>query len=60
VQLIDECPWNRVLDIWPDPIAGLGDSIIVAVATAERCDSVATSDRKLANKLETFRLTPYF
>lgn len=60
VQLIDECPWKRVLDIWPDPIAGLGDSVIVAVATTERCDAVATFDRKLGNKLETFDLAAYF
>ena len=60
VQLVDGCPWQRVLDIWPDPIGGLGDSVIVAVATAERCDSVATFDKKVANKLESFRLSAYF
>jgi hypothetical protein len=38
----------------------LGDSVIVAVATAERYDSVATFDKKLANKLESFCLSPYF
>jgi predicted nucleic acid-binding protein len=59
-QLVDECSWKRVLDIWPDPIPGLGDSVIVAVARAEHCDAVATFDRKLANKLESFGLAPYF
>lgn len=59
-QLVDECPWNRVLDIWPRPISGLADAVIVAVATAARCDAVATFDRKLANKLPTFGLAPYF
>lgn len=60
VQLVDECPWKRVLDIWPDPISGLADAVIVAVASAARCDAVATFDRKLANKLQSFGLTAYF
>jgi predicted nucleic acid-binding protein len=59
-QLVDECPWKRVLDIWPDPVTGLADAVIVAVAMATRCDAVATFDRKLANKLQTFGLAAYF
>jgi predicted nucleic acid-binding protein len=60
VQLVDECSWKRVLDIWPDPLSGLGDAVIVAVAKATRCDTVATFDRKLANRLESFGLAAYF
>jgi len=59
-QLVDECSWKRVLEIWPDPINGLGDAAIVAVAKMSRCDSVATFDRKFANKLEAFSLEPYW
>ena len=60
VQIVDDCPWKRVLDVWPDPFPGLADSAIVAVATANRYDAVATFDRKLANKLEAFGLAAYF
>jgi predicted nucleic acid-binding protein len=60
VQIVDDCPWKRVLDIWPDRLPGLADSAIVAVATTNRYDSVATFDRKLANKLEAFGLAAYF
>jgi predicted nucleic acid-binding protein len=59
-QLVDECPWKRLLEIWPAELSGLGDSVIVAVATNSRCEAVATFDRKLANKLERFGLTAYF
>ena len=59
-QLVDECSWKRVLEIWPDTINGLGDAAIVAVATMNRCDAVATFDRKFANKLESFGLASYF
>ena len=60
VQLVDECPWKRVLDIWPDPVTGLADAVIAAVARDTRCDAVATFDKKLANKLPAFGLTAYF
>ena len=60
VQIVDDWPWKRVLDIWPDPLPGLADASIIAVATTNRYDAVATFDKKLANKLESFDLTPYF
>ena len=59
-QVVDECPWKRVLELWPAPLSGLGDSVIVAVAMATRCEAVATFDRKLANKLQIFGLESYF
>jgi predicted nucleic acid-binding protein len=59
-QLVDECPWKRLLEIWPVQLSGLVDSVLVAVATHTRCDALATFDRKLANKLESFGLEPYF
>jgi hypothetical protein len=59
-QIVDECRWKSVLEIWPDALPGLGDSVIVAVAMATRCDAIATFDRKFANKLQTFGLESYF
>jgi predicted nucleic acid-binding protein len=60
MQIVDDCPWKRVLELWPDPLSGLTDAAIVALATTNRYDAVATFDRKLANKLETFGLESYF
>jgi predicted nucleic acid-binding protein len=60
MRIVDDCPWRRILEIWPDPLAGLTDAAIVTLATANRYDAVATFDRKLANKLETFGLAVYF
>jgi predicted nucleic acid-binding protein len=59
-QVADECRWKSVLEIWPDALSGLGDSVIVAVAMATRCDAIATFDRKFANKLQTFGFESYF
>jgi predicted nucleic acid-binding protein len=60
VQIVDDCPWKRVLEIWPDPLPGLADASIVAVAARNRYDAVATFDKKLANKLKSFGLSSYF
>jgi len=60
VQIVDDFPWKRVLEVWPDPLPGLADAAIVAVAGENRYEAVATFDRKLANRLETFGLATYF
>ena len=60
MQIVDDCPWKRILKIWPDPLSGLTDAAVIALATTNRYDAVATFDRKLANKLPTFGLVAYF
>jgi predicted nucleic acid-binding protein len=60
MQIVDDCPWRRVLELWPDPFSGLTDAVIVALATNNRYDAIATFDRKVANKLEGFGLEAYF
>ncbi|HEY4640411.1 MAG TPA: PIN domain-containing protein [Thermoanaerobaculia bacterium] len=60
MQIVDDCPWKRILEIWPDPLAGLTDAAVVALATSNRYAAVATFDRKLANKLGSFGLTSFF
>ena len=60
MQIVDDCPWKRVLELWPDPLSGLTDAAIVALATTNRYNAVATFDRKLSNKLQTFGLDAYF
>jgi predicted nucleic acid-binding protein len=60
VQIVNDCPWKRVLEIWPDPLPGLADASIVALATTNRYDAIATFDKKLANKLDGFGLAAYW
>lgn len=60
VQVVDDCPWKRVLEVWPSPLSSLADAAIVALATANRYDAVATFDRKLANRLGALGVTPYW
>jgi len=60
MQIVDDCPWKRVLEIWPVAMPGLTDATIVAVALSNRYEAVATFDRKLAAKLKDLGLAPYF
>jgi predicted nucleic acid-binding protein len=60
MQIVDDCPWKRVLELWPNPLSGLTDAAIVALAITNRYDAIATFDRKLSNKLQTFGLDAYF
>ena len=60
VQTIDHCPWRRIFDVWPNSLSSLADASIVAVAMTNRYEAVATFDRKLANRLESFGLTAYW
>jgi predicted nucleic acid-binding protein len=60
VQTTDDCPWRRIFEIWPNQVPGLADASIVALATTNRYEAVATFDRKLANRLKSFGLAPYW
>jgi predicted nucleic acid-binding protein len=60
IQLTDDSPWRRIFEVWPRPLSGLADAAIVAVAAANRYEAVATFDRKLANRLPSLGLQPYF
>ena len=60
VLLIDECPWKRVLQLWPAPLASVADAAIVAVAESKRYDAIATFDRKLGNRAKDLGLATYW
>ncbi|HYR29081.1 MAG TPA: PIN domain-containing protein [Thermoanaerobaculia bacterium] len=60
VLVIDECPWERVLEFWPAPLSSLADAAIVALATGKRYDAVATFDQKLAHHAKNLGVATYF
>jgi predicted nucleic acid-binding protein len=60
VRTIDDCPWKRVLDLWPDPLPSLADAAIAAVAVVNRYDAVATFDRKLAKRVQALGVASYW
>jgi predicted nucleic acid-binding protein len=57
---IDECPWKRVLDLWPSPFPSIADAAIVAIAANNRYDAIATFDQKLAKRLNDFSVASYW
>jgi predicted nucleic acid-binding protein len=60
VRIIDDCPWRRVMNVWPNPLPSLADAAIAAVATANRYDAVATFDRKLAKRIVELGVAVYW
>lgn len=60
MRIVDDCPWSRIMEIWPEPFPSLADAAIVALAVENGYDAVATFDRKLLNKLPSFDLAAYF
>jgi predicted nucleic acid-binding protein len=60
VLAIDECPWKRVLDLWPSPFPSIADAAIVAIAADKRYDAVATFDLKLSKRLKDFSVAAYW
>jgi predicted nucleic acid-binding protein len=60
VRVIDDCPWKRIMELWPDPLPSLADAAIAAVAVANRYDAVATFDRKLAKRAQGLGVDTYW
>jgi len=60
VKTVDDCPWKRVLEVWPDSVDGLADAAIIAIAATNRYDAVATFDQKLARRLKDFGVASYW
>lgn len=60
VRVVDDCPWKRIFEVWPDPIRSLADASIVALATAHRYDGIATFDRKLVTQAKALGAAAYW
>jgi predicted nucleic acid-binding protein/HEAT repeat protein len=59
-RVTDDCPWKRVLEVWPDPLPALADAAILAIAATNRYDAVATFDKKLAKRLRGAGIRTYW
>lgn len=60
VIVTDDCSWRRLLDHWPAPLPSITDAGIVAVALANKYDSVATFDQKLMRRMKALGVESYF
>ena len=60
VTAIDDCPWKKVFDVWPERLPGMADAVTVAVAIANRYDAVATFDQKMRKRMESLGVESYW
>jgi len=58
-RVIDDCPWKRILEVWPDPLPSLADAAILALAVTNRYGAVATFDKKLARRVKDAGIRTY-
>ena len=59
-RVTDDCPWKRILDVWPDPLPSLADAAILTLAVTNRYDAIATFDKKLARRVKDAGISTYW
>lgn len=60
VTAIDDCPWKRVFEYWPERLPGLADAASVATAMANRYDAIATFDQKMRKRMQNLGVESYW
>ena len=60
VVVIDDCPWKKVFEYWPERLPGMADAATVAVAVANRYDAIATFDQKMRRRMHSVGVQSYF
>lgn len=60
VEVTNDCPWNRIFELWPNPLPELADASIVAIATTQRYDAIATFDQKLGRRAKELGIASYW
>ena len=57
---IDDCPWKKVLEYWPELLTGLADAASVAVAITNGYDAIATFDQKMRRRMQSVGVESYW
>jgi hypothetical protein len=60
VTAIDDSPWRKVFELWPERLGGLADASSVAVAIANRYDAIATFDQKMIKRMRSIGVESYW
>jgi predicted nucleic acid-binding protein len=60
LTVIDDCPWKKVFEYWPEQLSGLADAASVAVAMTSHYDAVATFDQKMRKRMQTIGVESYW
>lgn len=60
VTAIDDCPWKKVFDFWPEQLPGLADAASVTVAMTNHYDAIATFDQKMRKRMQSIGVESYW
>ncbi len=58
--VIDDCPWKKVFEYWPERLSGMADAATVAVAITNRYDAIATFDQKMVKRMQSMGVESYW
>ena len=60
LRIIDDCPWKRVFDYWPERLSGMADAATVAVAVSNGYEAIATFDQKMIKRMQAAGVKSYW
>jgi predicted nucleic acid-binding protein len=60
LAVIDDCPWKKVFEYWPERLQGMADAATVAVAVANRYGAIATFDQKMVKRMRSMGVESYW
>ena len=60
VVAVNDFPWRKVFEYWPERLPGMADAATVAVTVANRYDAVATFDQKMVKRMESMSVESYW
>lgn len=60
LAVMDDCPWKKVFEYWPERLPGMADAATVAVAVANRYDAIATFDQKMVKRMRSIGVESYW
>jgi predicted nucleic acid-binding protein len=58
--VIDDCPWRKVFEYWPERVTGLADAATIAVSVTNRYDAIATFDHDMVKRMRTLKVDSYW
>lgn len=60
VTAIDDCPWKKVFEYWPERLTAMADGATVAIAIANRYHAIATFDQKMIKRMRNVGVESYW
>jgi predicted nucleic acid-binding protein len=58
--VIDDCPWRKVFEYWPERVTGMADAATIAVSVTNHYDAIATFDHDMVKRMRNLKIDSYW